>query len=188
MRRTGIALLLLAIPAAARAEGTMPQMDFANPLTNTQILWMAVILVVLYLVLSRWGLPEIGQVLENRAAVIARDLAAAREAKAAADRAAAELNLNLKHAREAAQAQIAAAAAAAKAEAAAKAAALAAELHLKLAQAEARIDAGRMAALGAIKPVAMEAGAAMLERLTGEPAEPGRLAARVDDALARRAA
>ncbi len=114
---TTIALLLSA-PTAAMAEGTMPQMDFHNPLTGTQVLWMAVILVVLYAVLARWGLPEVGKVLENRSAVIDRDLAAARGAKTAADEAVAQLNVTIKLARDTAQAQIAAAVAQAKAEAA----------------------------------------------------------------------
>ena len=118
--------LLLASPAAAMAEGTMPQMDFHNPLTGAQVLWMAVILVVLYVVLARWGLPEVGKVLENRSAVIARDLAAARGAKTAADEAVAQLNVMIRQARDTAQAQIAAAVVQAKAEAALQAASLAA--------------------------------------------------------------
>ena len=73
---TTIGLLSIA-PSAALADGTMPQMDFTNPLTLDQVGWMAVILVVLYLVLSRWGLPQIGKVIEHREAVIAQDLAAA---------------------------------------------------------------------------------------------------------------
>jgi F-type H+-transporting ATPase subunit b len=180
--------LLLASPAAAMAEGTMPQMDFHNPLTGTQVLWMAVILVVLYVVLARWGLPEVGKVLENRSAVIARDLAAARGAKTAADVAVAQLNVMIKQARDTAQAQIAAAVAQAKAEAALQAASLAAKLDRQLAESEAQINAARRQAMAAIKPVASDAAAAMLLRLTGNAPGQDALGTRVDDALAARKA
>ncbi len=41
-------------PSAARAQG-MPQLDFANPLTLTQVGWGAVIFIVLYVLLSRFA-------------------------------------------------------------------------------------------------------------------------------------
>jgi F-type H+-transporting ATPase subunit b len=186
MRRLAAIVLLTLAPAAAMAEGTMPQMDFKNPLTLDQLVWMAVILVVLYLLLSRWGLPEIGKVLENRAAMIDRDLTAARSAKAAADLAVTELNATMKQARSAAQAQIAAAVEQAKAEAALNAAALNAKLDEKLAQSEAQIAAARAQAMAAIKPVAEQAAQIILVRLTGAAPENGQLGQRVDDALAAR--
>jgi F-type H+-transporting ATPase subunit b len=189
MRRLTATALLTIVPAAACADGTMPQMDFVNPLTSAQVLWMAVILVVLYLLLARWGLPKMGKVLENRAAVIARDLAAAREAKNAADQAVAALNATLAQARSAAQAQVAEAVAKAKHEAAQQAASLAATLDAKLAASEAQIDAARQAAMAAIKPVAETAAGTILLKLTGTAADTAALAARVDDALqARKAA
>jgi F-type H+-transporting ATPase subunit b len=188
MRRlTAIALLSLT-PAAAMAEGTMPQMDFKNPLTLDQLVWMAVILVALYFLLSRWGLPEMGKVLAHRAATIESDLAAARQAKTEADQAVVALNATLAQARSGAQAQIAAAVDKAKAEAAANAAALNAKLDEKLAQAEAQIAAARTKAMAAIKPVAEEAAQTILVRLTGQAPENGQLGQRVDAALAARKA
>lgn len=166
----------------------MPQMDFHNPLTGEQVLWMVVILVVLYLLLARWGLPEMGKVLENRASVIARDLAAARSAKTAADQAVTQLNATMAQARNKAQAQIASAVAQAKAQAALNAAALAASLDAKLAASEAQIDAARAQAMAAIKPVAEVAASTMLSKLTGSVPAAETLARRVDDALAARKA
>ncbi|MGE4480900.1 F0F1 ATP synthase subunit B [Acidocella sp.] len=188
MRRFSTALLLALAPTAALAEGTMPQMNFSNPLTFDQVGWMAVILVVLYLLLSRWGLPQMGKVLENRAAVIARDLAAARAAKQEADRAVALLTATLSTARSNAQAEVAKAVANAKAEAADKAAELNAKLEAKLAESEVRIDAARAAAMAAIRPVAAEAASDILLKLTGSVPGQGELAQRVDDALAARKA
>jgi F-type H+-transporting ATPase subunit b len=104
---------------------------------------MVVIMVALYLVLARWGLPEMGAVLENRAALIARDLAAARAAKKEADKAVAALNATMKQARAAAQSEIAAAVAEAKTKALQEAAAASARLQAQLADSEAQIEAAR---------------------------------------------
>ena len=62
-----LALLALAVlPAAAMAEG-MPQLDFANPLTTSQVVWGAIIFVVLYILLSRMRPAAGGAVLDERA-------------------------------------------------------------------------------------------------------------------------
>jgi F-type H+-transporting ATPase subunit b len=184
IRRTAFAFALSLTPAAAFAGGTMPQMDFRNPLTTDQIGWMVVILVVLYFTLSRWGLPQIGAVLAHRAATIAKDLEAARAAKAEADKAVAQLNKTMNDARNAAQAEIAEAVRAAKASARENALALAAKLEAQLAESEAQIAAARNAALAAIKPVAADTAAVMLARLTGETPDAAALSGQIDAALA----
>ncbi|HUW80927.1 MAG TPA: F0F1 ATP synthase subunit B [Acidocella sp.] len=188
MNRLRITALLSLSPTAAFAEGTMPQMDFHNPLTSAQVLWMVVIMVVLYLLLSRWGLPEMGKVLENRAAVIARDLAAARSAKTEADQAVAQLNATITQARKKAHADVADMIANATARAAADAAELAARLDKTLGESEERIEAGRVAALAAIKPVAEATASSILLKLTGSAPGPDILSQRVDDVLAARKA
>jgi F-type H+-transporting ATPase subunit b len=187
MRLAATALLLLS-PTAALAEGTMPQMDFHNPLTGAQVLWMIVIMLVLYFLLSRWGLPEVGKVLENRAAVIDRDLAAARGAKTAADQAVAQMNATIAQARTAAQAQVATAVAEAKAQAAKEAAAQAAILEQKLAESEAQIAELQRTALAVIEPVAVETASTIFARLTGRPPAADTLGARVSEAMAARKA
>jgi F-type H+-transporting ATPase subunit b len=188
MRRITLATAAIMAPSAAFAESNMPQMDFANPLTTSQIVWMAIILVVLYFALSRWGLPEIGKVLEHRDATIRADLETARAAKAAADQAVAELNKTMQQARGAAQAQIAKAVANAKAEALAESQALAAKLEAQLENSEAQITAAREAALAAIKPVAADAAAEILARLTGRKPDAAALTPQIDAAYAARAA
>ncbi|HYP62477.1 MAG TPA: F0F1 ATP synthase subunit B [Acidocella sp.] len=186
MRKLSTATLLLALVPSASFADTMPQMDFANPLTFDQVGWMAVILVVLYLLLSRWGLPQVGKVLENRAAVIAADLSAARAAKQEADKAVAALNATISQARAVAQAEVAKAVNDAKAKAAAEAATLHASLEAKLDAAEAQIATARAAALAAIKPVAAEAASTILQKLTGQAPDDAALAPRLDSALAAR--
>jgi F-type H+-transporting ATPase subunit b len=185
MRRLTATLFALSLcPAAAFAESKMPQMDFQNPLTGEQVVWMVVILLVLYIALSSWGLPEIGKVLEHRAGVIARDLETARAAKAAADTAVAALNAALKEARAAAQAEIAKAVTEAKSRALAEAAALAAKLDEQLAESEAQINASRAAAMAAIKPVAADTAGVILARITGNAPEGALLAPAIDAAFA----
>ena len=77
----------LLLPAVARAEG-MPQLDFANPLTTSQVVWGVIIFAVLYVLLARIGLPKVGEVIEQRARHIAADLETAQKSKAQADAAA----------------------------------------------------------------------------------------------------
>jgi F-type H+-transporting ATPase subunit b len=188
IRRTAFALALSMVPAAAMAEGTMPQMDFQNPLTTAQVLWMVVIMVVLYLTLSRWGLPQIGNILERREHQIASDLAAAHAAKAEADRAVAELHATMKQAREKAQADIAKAEADAKAKAFADAKVLNDKLDAQLEYSEKQIAEARTTALAAIKPVAADVATTLMARLTGKAPDHAVLAPEIEAALAARKA
>ena len=96
------------LPATAQAKG-MPQLDFANPLTISQIVWGAIIFVLFYLLLSRWALPKVATVVDARHASIAGDLETARSAKAEADAAVTELTEAVRRARAEAQAAVASA-------------------------------------------------------------------------------
>ncbi len=180
-----LALPLLAMPGAARAAG-MPQLDFSTPLTITQVYWGAGIFVVLYLLLSRLGLPKVGAVIEQRAVHIAADLDAARTQKAQADAAAAELMATMQRSRAAAQAEVNQAVDQAKAAAAEQAIALSRRLEAQLKAAEATIDAARAAALGALHQVATDTASTVIARLTGTAADARRVDAAVVAALAAR--
>jgi F-type H+-transporting ATPase subunit b len=170
-----------------KQEG-MPQLNFANPLTTAQVVWLAIIFAVLYFLLARWALPQVAEVLEFRAASIARDLDAARAAKAEADAATAELTAATRSAQAAAQAEIANAVDAAHKAAAAQAAELNARLEAQLAGAEARIDAARKAALGALREVATGTAQNVVDRLTGTSFDHATVAAAVNDVMATRTA
>ena len=171
--------------AAEKKEG-MPQLDFGNVLTKSQVVWLALIFVVLYLLLSKWALPMVGTVLEKRAATIAGDLEAAHAAKAKADAAVAELTAKTRAAQAGAQAEIAGAVETAKAAAAAQAVTLNARLDAQLAQAELRISAARTASMGALRQVAGETAAEVVSRLTGTAASGASVNAAVGTALAAR--
>lgn len=160
----GLAVLLMA--AAPQKEG-MPQLDFANTLTISQVVWGAIIFVLLYVLLSRWALPKVGTVVEARNASIAGDLETARHAKAEADNAVDELTAATRQARAEAQTAIAEATQKAKADAEARSAEMNQRLDAQLAEAEGRIGQARTAAMGALRQVAGEAATAVVTRLTG---------------------
>jgi F-type H+-transporting ATPase subunit b len=180
-----LAIALLAMPAAAWAEG-MPQLDFKSPLTVTQVYWGAAIFVVLYVLLARIGLPKVGAVIEQRAVHIAADLDAAKAQKAQADAAVAELTATLQRSRAEAHGQINQAVDQAKAAAATQAAALNARLEAQLKAAEARINEARAAAMGALHQVATDTATTVIARLTGASPDPRRVDIAVAAALTAR--
>ncbi|MCW3476706.1 F0F1 ATP synthase subunit B family protein [Limobrevibacterium gyesilva] len=160
-------MLLSSTAFAEEAKKGMPQLDATNPLILSQVVWLAIIFLALYLLLSRWALPQVAEVLEARAATIGRDLDAARAAKAAADEAVAELTKATRTAQAGAQAEIAGAVAAAKDAAAAQSAQLNAKLDAQLDAAERQIAGARTAALGALRQVATDTASVVVSRLTG---------------------
>lgn len=180
-----IGMAALAAPGVARAEG-MPQLDFSTPLTTSQVYWGAAIFIVLYLLLSRVGLPKVGAVIEQRAVHIAADLDAAKAQKTQADAAVAELTATIQRSRVAAQGEINHAVDQAKAAAAEQATALNARLETQLKAAEAQINAARAAALGALHQVATDTASTVIARLTGAAADLSRVDAAVAAALAAR--
>lgn len=165
----------------------MPQLDFANVLTISQVVWMALIFAVLYFLLSGWALPQVANVIEDRTARIAGDLDTARVAKADADAAVAEVHASTRRASTEAQAAIAGAVAQAKAEAAEQARSANERLDAQLHEAEQRIGNARTAAMGALREVATETASSVVARLTGLPADEARVSRAVADVLAARA-
>ena len=164
----------------------MPQLDFNNVLTISQVVWMALIFTVFYLALTTWGLPRVASVLDDRAARVARDLDTAHLAKAEADTAVQEVQAATRQASTDAQAAIAAAMARAKAEAADQAREANERLDAQLIQAEERIAAARASAMGALREVATETATTMVARLTGRAPGAEAVSGAVDTALAAR--
>jgi F-type H+-transporting ATPase subunit b len=192
MRKTVAAVSVwLTLPAVALAAETaehegMPQLNFASPLTTSQVVWMALIFFAFYMLLSRWALPQVASVLEDRTTRINNDLDAARAAKSEVDAALAEVQRATREAQAEAQAQIAASVARAKAEAAAQAEQANARLEAQLASAEAQIATARTAAMGALRQVASETTSILIGRLTGQAPELGRVDDMVGAVIAAR--
>ena len=176
---------LVVLPSVAMAEG-MPQLDFKTPLTISQVVWGAIIFVVLYLLLSRTGLPMVESVLEERAAKISKDLDEARAAKAMADAGMMEADQATARARAESQSAINAALDEAKKAAAAQAEVLNARLEQQLHDSEAQIAQARAAAMSALRQVATETAATVVTRLTGTAPDAGRLDGAIGSALAAR--
>ncbi len=186
LTRPGLTLVpLLALPTAAMAEG-MPQLDFKTPLTTSQVVWGAIIFVVLYIMLSRTGLPLVASVLEERATKIAKDLDEARAAKARADDGMREADEATAKARAESQAAINAALDEAKTAAAAQAEVLNARLEKQLQESETQIAQARASAMSALRQVATETAATVVTRLTGREPDAGRLDSAIGSALTAR--
>jgi len=172
-------LALSAMPALAQAadghgeasSGGMPQLDFANPWTIAQVVWMFIIFGLLYYVMSTYALPQVAETLAMRRARIDGDLEAAQASKQAADAAMAEHQAATAKARAEAQAAIATATQQAQTEANAKAEALNATLNEQIAAAEARIAASRDSAMGSLRSVANDTAEALITRLIGGKAD-----------------
>lgn len=181
----GPALASSAAWAQAEQSG-MPQLNFANPLTTSQVVWLAIIFFALYLLLSRWALPQVAEVVQGRAASIAADLETARHAKAEADEAAQEENRSTQRARAEAQAEITGAVSRAKQAAAEQAEQMNARLQTQLDSAERRIAEARGSAMGALRQVATETAMVVVSRLTGQAADPQAVEQAVGAALQSR--
>jgi F-type H+-transporting ATPase subunit b len=152
----------------------------------SQLLWLTVTFVALYLLMSRIALPRIGSILEQRSTRIAGDLAEAQRLKGESDAAIAAYEKALADARSRAQALVndARQRQAAEAEAARKA--LDATLNTRIAEAESRIAKTKTAAMVNVRSIATEAAGVIVERLIGvPPASPDVVAAAVAEALGR---
>jgi F-type H+-transporting ATPase subunit b len=195
MRRILLAMTLSAMPALAWAASSaggppvegMPQLAFGHPVQGPlligQVVWQVIIFFSLFLVLAFVALPRLGAVIDHRRQRIESDLEAARAAMQSADAAIAAQREATQAARAEAQAAVNAAMQSAQQEMDAKAEALNAALAKQVAEAEARIDQGRKAALGAVRQVAGETVGALLSKL-GATAD----AAAVQTAVQREAA
>jgi len=159
-------------------QSTFPPFDSST--FPSQLVWFFVAFGLLYWYMSTRALPQIGKVIENRRARIARDLDDATEMQQKADAAAAAHEKALAEARAKAQAMAQAARDSAAAEAAAKRKALEDELAAKLAAAEKQIAATRAQAMTNVAQIARDTAGAIVERLGGRAADPSAVAAAVD--------
>jgi F-type H+-transporting ATPase subunit b len=133
----------------------------------SQLFWLALTFVLLYVLMARVALPRIGGILAARSKHIADDLSAAQRFKEQSEAANAAYLKSLADARARAQAMAndTRAQQAAQAEAANKK--LEAQLNDKLAAAEQSIAATRGAAMSNVAGIAADTAAAIVERLIG---------------------
>jgi F-type H+-transporting ATPase subunit b len=162
----------------------MPQLNFEH--YPTQLFWLAVTFVVLYVVMARWGLPRIGAVLAERRDHIAGDLDKAEQMKAEAQAVIAAYERALAEARAEAQQTLKETTERLGAEAAERLRETAQKLAAETAAAERRIAAAKAEALANVRAVAVDVARAAAARLTGLEIGAERTAAAVDAVLSGR--
>jgi F-type H+-transporting ATPase subunit b len=170
------------IPAGEHGRGFPP---FDPHTFASQILWLALTFIALYVVMARVALPRIGSILEDRRRHIDGDLEAAKRLKEESDAAIAAHEKALNEARARAQTLASDTRAKASAAADARRKEVDAKLALRVAEAEKGIAATRTAAMGNVRSIATEAAGAIIERLIGGVPASQEVAAAVDHVLKR---
>ncbi len=163
----------------------MPQLDPHGFLP--QLFWLAVMFVVLYVLMKRFAVPQVGRAIEARRRQLDGDLGRAGALKAEAETVLALYQRALAAARGEAQAKLRETAERLAGEAAERQRQLAASLAQQIAEAERRIAAAKDEALGDIRGIAVDVGRNVVEKLTGSAPDAGGMAAAVEGALAGRA-
>jgi F-type H+-transporting ATPase subunit b len=149
----------------------------------SQLIWLAIFFVALYLVASRLALPRIGSIIADRRARVSGDLDAAGRAREAAAAANAAYEKALADARARAQAISAETRDRLAHEREARRKELEASLHGRLADADRTIATTKSAAMVNVRGIAQEAATAIIARLTGTAPQQGTVAAAVDAAI-----
>jgi F-type H+-transporting ATPase subunit b len=170
------------IPASEHGRGFPPFDSHSFP---SQLLWLALTFMALYLLMSRLALPRIGSILEHRRQRIADDLAQAERLKGESEAAIAAHEKALNEARSRSQALANETRARAAAEAEARRKEVDAKLTMRIAEAEKTIAATRTAAMANVRGIAGEAASAIVERLIGAVPPRQEVDATVDAVLKR---
>jgi F-type H+-transporting ATPase subunit b len=156
----------------------MPQFDPA--VWPTQLFWLAVSFVVLYLLMARVALPRISSILEEREFRIGDSLRRAESLKQDAEAAVAAYEKLMADARAKAQEQVHSVRESAARDAAERHAELNDRLSAEVAAAETRIAAARDHAIGELRGLAVEVAGAAVERLAGEKLDAATVGKAVD--------
>ena len=143
----------------------MPQFHLDNFVP--QLAWLAMFFAILYFGIVRATLPKIGRTIERRDGQISGDLAIAETAKLQADKMTADYAAGIEAAHKVARDAVAGAKAKATASIEAALAKSNAVIAEQAAAAEASLSSARIKALNQIEAVAADAGADIVERLTG---------------------
>ena len=164
-------------------KGAFP--PFEKQTFASQIFWLVICFVAIYLLISRIAVPRIGGILDDRAKRIENDFAEAQRDKEESEAALVAYEKALADARSRAQAIGTEIRDKVHAEAEEKRKALEAKLNGQLAEAEKAIAATKTAAMANVRGIAVDAASAIVERLIGARARMLDVAAAVDEALKR---
>ena len=145
----------------------------------SQIFWLVIVFGLLYWLMSTIALPRVGAILQNRRSRIEGDLADASRMQEQATAAGAAYDSKLAGAKANAQGLAQKTHEDLLAEQDAKRHALEDELNGRMAAAERQIDETKARAMGNVQTIARDAAAAIVEHLTGVPADAGALDAAI---------
>jgi len=163
------------VTGAVEQPAVFPPFDSANFVPV--LIWLALSFALLYFLMSKIALPRVQDILTTRQAKINEDLKNANKMRAEAHEAATEHDKMLADARAKAQALAQETHARLNAETDAKRHALEADLNAKLVAAEAQIAETKAKAMSNVETIAQEAAAAIIQHLTGKPADAAAVAA-----------
>jgi F-type H+-transporting ATPase subunit b len=163
------------VPAGAEQPAVFPPFDSANFVPV--LIWLALSFALLYFLMSKIALPRVHDILTTRQAKINEDLKNANKMRAEAKDAAAAHDKMIADARAKAQALAQETHARLNAETDAKRHTLEADLNAKLVAAEAQIADTKAKAMTNVEAIAQDAAAAIIQHLTGRPADTAAVAA-----------
>ena len=162
----------------------MPQFDPA--VWMPQLVWLAIVFIVLYLLMAKVALPRVTEVLEEREEHINESLRRAEMLRLRAEDAVAAYERTIADVRAKAAEEVRTAREQAAANSAERTAQLNERLAREIGAAEERIHRARTAAIAGLRDVAITVSGAAVERLIGQRVEPKAVASAVDAALAER--
>ena len=153
----------------------MPQLDFSTFLP--QIFWLFISLSFLYIVLSRYALPRVSDVIEERKDIIAQDIDSAKEYSEESEKAIQELNLKLSEAKTSSQNLINKSLQDIKEDSEIKKSSLIKEINNQISEAEGEIKEKKETALAEISSISESLAIEMLENLSVGEIDKGKIAA-----------
>lgn len=165
--------------------GKPPFPPFNKETFASQLVWLVVFFIALYVIISKLAIPRIGGIIEARNSRIEGDLAEAKRLKDQSDAALASYEKALADARARAQALASETRDKLSAEADEARRKLEAELNTRLAKAEETIAATKTSAMANVEGIAVDTASAIVERLLGTAPAGGAVQAAVADALKR---
>jgi len=164
-------------------KGPFP--PFNSETYASQLIWLVLTFVALYVVMSKLALPRIGGIIEARQGRIAGDLAEAQRLKEEAEAATVAYEKTLADARNNAQGIAAKTRDKLMAAAEERRKATEERLNKKLEEADKAIAATKTAAMANVKTIATDAAAAIVQRLIGTAPDAKAVGDAVADALKR---
>lgn len=152
--------------AAAQASGGLPQLNVND--YAPQLIWLAGIFCLLYLLMSKLVLPRVGSVLQERGDRIAKDLAAAQRLKGETEQALANYEKAMNEAKANGQKIAQHNRDTLNAEINAERAQVDARISAQAVDAEKRIAAAKAKAMGSVNDIAGETARAIVSQLIGQ--------------------